>query len=57
MSTLSETSLPELMDEAVRTVTEVLEVEYCELVELMPDGTELLLRAGVGWKDGARVGR
>jgi GAF domain-containing protein len=56
ISTLSETSLPELMDESVRTVTEVLEVEYCELLELMPDGTELFLRAGVGWKAGY-VGR
>jgi GAF domain-containing protein len=52
MLALSETSLPELMDEATRTVAEVLAVEYCKLLELFPDGTQFLLRAGVGWKQG-----
>jgi GAF domain-containing protein len=52
MLALSETSLPEVMDEAARTVAEVLAVEYCKLLELLPDGTQFLLRAGVGWKEG-----
>ncbi len=45
-----------LMDEAVNVVAAVLEVEYSKLLELMPDGTTLLLRAGVGWREGL-VGR
>jgi GAF domain-containing protein len=56
MSALSKSRLSELMDEAARMVAEVLAVEYCKLLELTPDGTRLLLRAGVGWKEGL-VGR
>jgi GAF domain-containing protein len=55
-SALSDAGLPELLDGAARTVAEVLSVEYCKILELSPDGTELLLRAGVGWKEGY-VGR
>jgi GAF domain-containing protein len=52
LAALSGMSLPELMDEAVEVVAEVLAVEYCKILELAPDGTALLLRAGVGWKEG-----
>ena len=45
-----------LMDQAASTIAEVLSVEYSEVLELLPDGTGLLLRAGVGWRDGL-VGR
>lgn len=55
-SALSQGRLPELMHEAARTVAEVLAVEYCKLLELTPDGTKLLLRAGVGWDEGL-IGR
>jgi GAF domain-containing protein len=55
-SALSEASSQDLLDEAARAVVEVLSVEYCKILELSPDGTELLLRAGVGWKEGY-VGR
>jgi PAS domain S-box-containing protein len=41
-----------LMDEAVNLVAQTLEVEYCKILELLPGGNALLLRAGVGWKDG-----
>ncbi len=41
-----------LMDEAVALVAQNLEVEYCKLVELLPEGNTLLLRAGVGWREG-----
>ena len=47
---------PVLMDEAVSLVAEALDVEYAEVLELLPDGKALLLRAGVGWKEGY-VGR
>ena len=41
-----------LLEKAVALVARTLDVEYCELLELLPDGTTLLLRAGVGWADG-----
>jgi PAS domain S-box-containing protein len=44
--------LDALMDEAVRLVARTFEVEYCKVLELLPDGNALLLRAGVGWKEG-----
>lgn len=54
------TDLSALIDEAVALVAQALEVEYCKVLQLLPDGQALLLRAGVGWKEGlvghARVG-
>ena len=41
-----------LMDEATMIVAQTLGVEFCKILELLPDGTALLLRAGVGWKEG-----
>jgi GAF domain-containing protein len=52
LAALTGTDLSGLMDEAVRVVTGVLDVEYCKILELMPDGVTLLLRAGVGWREG-----
>ncbi len=51
LQALAGTSLVRLMDSAVRNMACVLGVEYCKILELQPDGS-LLLRAGVGWKDG-----
>jgi len=57
---LAGTELSTLLDEAVALVARTLEVEFCKVLELLPDGTALVLRAGVGWKEGcvgsARVG-
>ncbi|MCZ7572140.1 MAG: PAS domain S-box protein [Ardenticatenaceae bacterium] len=47
-----ETDLSALLNDAVALVSQTLEVEYCKLLELLPDGETLLLRAGVGWKEG-----
>jgi PAS domain S-box-containing protein len=44
-----------LLNEAVVVVAEILYVPYCEVLELLPDGTALLLGAGVGFKP-ERVG-
>jgi len=33
-------------------MAQVLDVEYCKVLELLPEGDRLLLRAGVGWHDG-----
>ena len=41
-----------LMDEATVIVAQTLGVEFCKILELLPDGKALLLKAGVGWKEG-----
>jgi two-component system, cell cycle sensor histidine kinase and response regulator CckA len=41
-----------LMDEATVIAAQALGVEFCKILELLPDGKVLLLRAGVGWKTG-----
>ncbi len=48
--------LESLMQAAVTLVAETLVVEYAKVLELLPDGTRLHLRAGVGWQEGL-VGR
>ena len=47
----SETS-GKVLDDAVALVAQTLDVEYCKVLELLPDGKALLLRSGVGWKPG-----
>jgi PAS domain S-box-containing protein len=49
---LSELELSTLLDQAVAIVAQTLEAEYVKVLELLPDRQELLLRAGVGWKEG-----
>jgi PAS domain S-box-containing protein len=44
--------LQELMDAVVIAVANGLSAEYCKILELLPDGEALLLKAGVGWRDG-----
>lgn len=44
--------LDQVMHQAVQTVAQVLDNELCKVLELQPDGKTLLLRAGVGWKEG-----
>jgi K+-sensing histidine kinase KdpD len=44
--------LTDLMNEVVRKVAETLDNEYCKVLKLLPGGKEMLLRAGVGWKNG-----
>ena len=53
---LVDTCIYRLMDEAVERVSQVLGMEYCKVLELLPQGDQLLLRAGVGWNEGL-VGR
>ena len=56
MFALSGGELASLMNEACAVVAKTLSVEYCKVLELLPEGDKLLLRAGVGWKEGY-VGR
>ena len=42
--------LATLLDDAVRLVPAILGCEFCKVMELLPSGKALLLRAGLGWK-------
>ncbi len=53
---LSETPVETLMDEAVSLIAATLDVELCDVFQLAPDGDCLVLRSGVGFKEGL-VGR
>jgi len=53
---LAGTDLSTLMNDSVTLVARVLGVEYCKILELLPSGEALRLRAGVGWQEGL-VGR
>ncbi|MFQ5603357.1 MAG: PAS domain S-box protein [bacterium] len=44
--------LDELMHHAVNLISQTLQIELCKILELLPDGKELLLQAGVGWQNG-----
>lgn len=49
---LKESDLGAIFQEAAEIVSAGLEVEMTKVLELLPDEDKLLLRAGVGWKDG-----
>jgi PAS domain S-box-containing protein len=49
---LAGTDLSELNDRAVAIVAQTLEVEYAKVLEFFPDREVLLLRSGVGWREG-----
>jgi PAS domain S-box-containing protein len=50
---IENTSLETFLAATVSRMAEVLRVECCKVLELLPGGQGLLLRAGVGWKEGA----
>ncbi len=41
-----------VLDDAVARASQILRVDYARVLELLPDGKTLLLRAGVGWPEG-----
>lgn len=45
------TDLRVVMNEAVQKLKEVLNVEYTKVLELLPNGEEVILRAGLGWHE------
>jgi PAS domain S-box-containing protein len=49
---LSGMPLQELMNEAAVVVAAVLNNEFCKILETLPGGEQMLLRAGVGWRVG-----
>jgi PAS domain S-box-containing protein len=49
---LSGLELPLLLQEACERVANTLDVKFCKVLELRPGGEMLLLKAGVGWRNG-----
>lgn len=49
---ISATPISTLIDKAVSLVSQTLQVEYCQVWELLPHGNTLKLTAGVGWREG-----
>jgi len=49
---LSGIELSALFEEATLLIAKMLTVDYCQILELLPDRDILLLRAGVGWQEG-----
>lgn len=49
---LAEVNLDALLNRAVHMVAETCKVEYCQILELLPDRQKLRPRAGFGWPDG-----
>ena len=41
-----------LMDETVALVAQSLDIEFSHILEILPSGNVMLLRAGVGWHEG-----
>lgn len=48
---LAEPDLERLLKDAVSTVAVTLSVDFVTILELLPGNTDLLLRAGFGWRD------
>ncbi|HYE33894.1 PAS domain S-box protein [Methylocaldum sp.] len=44
--------LDRLMEHTVAQIARCLRIEYAKVLELLPDGQALRLKAGVGWKEG-----
>ncbi|SEW30099.1 ATP-binding protein [Natrinema salifodinae] len=44
--------LDQLMHDVTVAVADTLDNEYCKVLELLPDGDEVFLRQGVGWREG-----
>lgn len=44
--------IPALLRKTVESIARTLNVEYCKVLELLPNGKFFLLREGVGWKEG-----
>ncbi len=49
---LVQSDLETLLHDAVHAIADTLSLELVEILELMPSYTEVVLRAGVGWREG-----
>jgi len=50
---LTSANLDTLFNEVVAMLAQALNVEYVKVLELLPDGNLLILRSGIGWKEGS----
>ncbi|MFB2934105.1 PAS domain-containing protein [Aerosakkonemataceae cyanobacterium BLCC-F154] len=48
---LSGIGVDELMKEATSLIAQILKVEYCEILQLLPDGEKMLLRSAFGFPE------
>jgi len=44
--------LSQMLDDAAKEVAQALGVDYCKILELLPNRDALLMRSGAGWKPG-----
>lgn len=51
-SALATSDVSALLNQAAELTALTLAVEYCKILELLPDQSALLMRAGTGWKAG-----
>src|SRR6185295_16789861 len=51
-SALASLHLDSLFQQATNVLAQTLDAELCKVLELTPDRKTLLLRSGVGWKEG-----
>jgi signal transduction histidine kinase len=49
---LASSDFNELLNQSVNFISQTLELEYCGIWEMAPDGQALVLRTGTGWKEG-----
>lgn len=49
---LKGTDIPTLLQEVASRLRQVFSVEYCEILELMPERNKFLLRSSAGWRNG-----
>ncbi|MCL5028436.1 MAG: GAF domain-containing protein [Bacteroidetes bacterium] len=52
---LAGNDLQKLMNKATEVAAKTLNIEFCELLELLPDNKTLILTAGYGWKKGSVI--
>ncbi len=53
LKALAGSTIRELLDNTAGIVAKTLDLEFCEILELSPDGKSLLLTSGLGWQIGA----
>lgn len=54
---LSKRPLTELFDNATEQLARILNVEYTNIVQMLPDKDEVIFRAGYGWEQNVQIDR
>ncbi len=53
LDALSGMEINKLLNKAAEIATKTLDLEFCEVLELLPDGDSFVLTSGVGWTEGS----